>query len=67
MTTLDNNPMDRLHNVKSAGQFLGGIAPATIRVWIWRGLLTRVKVGRRTMVRESELRGIIKPQPRSGG
>ncbi len=53
---------DRLHSVESAAEFLGGIAPSTIRVWIWRGLLTRIKVGRRTMVRESELLALIKPE-----
>jgi hypothetical protein len=52
---------DRLHSVESAAEFLGGVAPSTIRVWIWRGLLTRIKVGRRTMVRESELLALIKP------
>lgn len=53
---------DPLHSVESAAEFLGGVAPSTIRVWIWRGLLTRIKVGRRTMVRESELLRLIKPQ-----
>jgi hypothetical protein len=55
-------PEDRLRSVESGGAFLGGVAPSTIRVWISRGLLTRIKVGRRTVVRESELLTLIKPQ-----
>ena len=55
---------DRLHSVESAGQFLGGVAASTIRFWIWQGKLTRVKVGRLTRVRESELRGMITQQDR---
>jgi hypothetical protein len=53
---------DRLHSVASAAEFLGGVSVATIRNWLWRGLLTRIKVGRRTMVRESELLLLIKPE-----
>ena len=50
---------DRLHSVGSAAEFLGGVSVATIRNWLWRGLLTRIKVGRRTMVRESELLALV--------
>lgn len=56
---------DRLHSVKSASDFLGGVAESTLRVWLWRGKLTRIKVGRRTMLRESELLTLIKPEQRS--
>ena len=55
---------DQLHSVESAAHFLGGISPSTIRVWLWRGRLTRIKIGRRTMVRESELLALIKPEQR---
>jgi hypothetical protein len=51
-----------LHSVESAAEFLGGISPASIRNWLWKGRLTRIKVGRRTMVRESELLALIKPE-----
>jgi hypothetical protein len=54
---------DRLHNVKSAAEFLGGLTPGAIYKWLQQGRLTRVKVGSRTMVYESELRALIKPQP----
>jgi hypothetical protein len=59
-----SNTKDRLHSVKSAADFLGGVAESTLRVWLWRGRLTRVKVGRRTMLRESELLALIKPEVR---
>jgi excisionase family DNA binding protein len=52
---------DRLHSVSSAAALLGGISPSTIRDWLWKKRLTRIKVGRRTMVRESELLALIKP------
>lgn len=58
---------DQLHSIESAGRFLGGISPSTIRVWLWRGRLTRIKIGRRTMVRESELRALIKPEQSKEG
>jgi excisionase family DNA binding protein len=55
---------DRLHSVESAAEFLGGVASSTIRAWITQGLLTRVKIGRLTRVRESELRALIKTEER---
>jgi hypothetical protein len=58
---------DQLHSIESAGRFLGGISPSTIRVWLWRGRLTRIKIGRRTMIRESELLALIKPEPSKTG
>ncbi|MFZ0915028.1 MAG: helix-turn-helix domain-containing protein [Candidatus Korobacteraceae bacterium] len=58
------NTTDRLHSVSSAAEFLGGVSVAMIRNYLWRGLLTRIKVGRRTMVRESELLRLIKPEQR---
>lgn len=54
--------MGRLHSMESAGQFLGGISPWTIRRWVTQGKLTRVKVGSRTMVREDELLAIVRPE-----
>jgi hypothetical protein len=58
---------DQLHSIESAGRFLGGISPSTIRVWLWRGRLTRIKIGSRTMIRESELLALIKPEPSKTG
>lgn len=56
---LDSAGPDKLHSIKSAAAFLGGISESTIRVWLWKSVLHRVKVGRRTMIRESELRALI--------
>ena len=51
---------DKLHSVESAAEFLGGISPWTIRQYLTRGKLTRVKVGARTMIRESDLLKLIR-------
>lgn len=58
---------ERLHSIENAAEFLGGISPSTIRGWLTQGKLTRVKVGRRTMVRESELLALIRTQPKKEG
>jgi hypothetical protein len=55
---------DRLHSVASAAEFLGNISPSTVRAWLTAGRLTRIKIGRRTMVYESELRSLIKESVR---
>ena len=57
--SLKRNGNDRLHSVESAGEFLGGVSPPTIRAWITQGRLTRIKIGRLTRVRESELLSLI--------
>jgi excisionase family DNA binding protein len=53
---------DRLHSVESAAEFLGYLSPSTIRSWLTQRKLTRVKIGRLTRVRESELLALIKPE-----
>lgn len=53
---------DRLHSVESAAEFLGGVSPATIRAWLTQGRLRRIKIGRLTRVRESDLRALIHPE-----
>jgi excisionase family DNA binding protein len=53
---------DKLHSVESAAQLLGGLSPSTIRAWLTQGRLTRVKIGRLTRVRESELLTLIHTQ-----
>jgi len=58
---------DKLHSVESAAEFLGGVSPYTIRAWLTAGRLTRIKVGRLTRVRESELLALIKPEPNKTG
>jgi excisionase family DNA binding protein len=57
---------ERLHTVKSAATFLGGVSVSTVRKWAQQGKLTRVRVGGRLVrIRESELVSLIKPEPRS--
>ena len=51
--------MDRLLSVNEAGELLGGISKYTIHSWLGSGKLRRTKVGRRTMIRESELQRVI--------
>ena len=57
----DRNITDRLHSVESAAEFLGFVSPSTIRSWLTQGKLTRIKIGRLTRVRESELFSLIQP------
>lgn len=59
-TSKKRSTPDRLHSVQSAAEFLGGVAPSTIRAWLTQGKLHRVKIGRLTRVRESELLALIK-------
>jgi excisionase family DNA binding protein len=53
---------DPLHSVESAAVLLGYVSPSTIRSWLTQGRLRRVKIGRLTRVRESELMRLIEPQ-----
>jgi len=53
--------LDRLHDAESAAELLG-VRPSTIRWWWSIGKLHRVKIGRLTRVRESELLALIEPQ-----
>lgn len=46
--------MDGILSVNAAGQYLG-LSPWTIRDWISKGRLTRIKIGARTFVRQTEL------------
>jgi hypothetical protein len=56
---------DRLYSIKDSAQVLGGLSPWTINSWLSKGRLRRVKVGRRTMIRGSELLGILVPDGKS--
>jgi excisionase family DNA binding protein len=58
----DWNRQERLHTVESAAEFLGFVSQSTVRSWLTQGKLTRLKVGRLTRVRESELLSLIKPE-----
>jgi hypothetical protein len=51
--------MDELVSVPEAARRLGGLAESTIYNWFGSGKLQRSKVGRRTMVRLSELARMV--------
>ena len=51
--------LDNLLSVEEAARRLGNISVWTIRAWLSRGRLLRTKIGRRTMIRESELQKVI--------
>lgn len=55
---------DKLFSVKGAAAYLQ-LSPWTIAEWLTRGKLRRTKVGRRTFIRESELRKAICDAPAS--
>jgi len=46
---------EKLYSVPDAAKFLGGISKWTVHSWLSQGRLQRVKIGSRTMIRESEL------------
>lgn len=50
---------DKLHDITSAAEYLGGISVWTVRAWLSRSRLRKVKVGRRTMIRQSELDAFV--------
>jgi excisionase family DNA binding protein len=51
--------MERLYSITKAAEALGGVSKITIEKWLSRGTLRRTKVGRRTMIRESELQRFL--------
>jgi hypothetical protein len=51
--------MDELLSVSEFARRAGGLSPFTIHAWLSSGKLRRVKVGRRTMIRASELERLI--------
>ena len=63
MSALKIATEDRLHNAETAAVLLG-VRPSTIRWWWTLGKLNRVKIGRLTRVRESELLALIQPEQR---
>ena len=52
--------MEKLFSVPEAAKVLGGISPWTLRAWLSRGWLQRTKLGRRTLIAESELERFVK-------
>lgn len=53
--------MEKLYSISQAGRELGGISERTLRCWLSQGKLIRTKVGRRTMIAESELQRVSSP------
>jgi excisionase family DNA binding protein len=52
--------MEKLYPVRESAKALGGVSEWTVRAWLSQGLLRRTKVGRRTMIAESELERFVK-------
>jgi excisionase family DNA binding protein len=47
--------VERLVDIETAARLLGGVSPWTVRAWLSKGRLSKVKVGRRTMITKAEL------------
>ena len=54
--------MEALFDVETAAQKLGGVSPWTVRSWLTQGKLQRTRVGRRVMIRESDLERFLASQ-----
>jgi len=57
--------LENLLSVTEAAKRLGGISVWTVHAWLSQGRLQRTKVGRRTMIRESELQRVIRDGEKS--
>jgi excisionase family DNA binding protein len=57
--------MEALYSVDEAARLLGGLSKYTIHAWLSSGKLRRTKVGRRTMIRESELLRVVEDGSKS--
>jgi excisionase family DNA binding protein len=53
---------DQLLSIEEVAKQLGGLSRWTIVAWLRDGRLRRTKVGRRTMIRESELQRVIREE-----
>ena len=51
--------MEQLFSIDEAARKLGGISKWTLQSWLSQGRIKRTKVGRRTMIRESELEKLV--------
>jgi excisionase family DNA binding protein len=51
--------METLYSINEAAKKLGGISRHTVTLWLSQGKLQRTKVGRRTMIAESELQRVL--------
>jgi len=55
--------MEQLLSIEEAARRLGGISKWTLHSWLSQGKIRRTKVGRRTMIRESELEKMVRDEP----
>lgn len=55
--------LEKMYSVRQAADLLS-LSHWTIRLWIGNGKLRSAKVGRRRVIRESELRRLISDEPR---
>lgn len=51
--------MEQLLSIQDAAKKLGGISKWTLHAWLSHNKISRVKVGSRTMVKESDLEKLI--------
>ena len=51
--------MEPVYSIEESARRLGGLSKYTIEKWLSEGKLLRTKVGRRTMIRESELQRLL--------
>jgi excisionase family DNA binding protein len=51
--------MDALLSVDEAARRLGGLSKFTVHAWLSKGKIRRVKIGTRTMIRQSEIDRVI--------
>ena len=56
-----------LVSVEEAARLLGGVSKWTVYAWLSQGKLHRTKVGRRTMLRQSELSRVIQDEHEEHG
>jgi len=59
--------VEQLISIDEAAKKLGGLSRFTIESWLSKGKLQRVKVGARTMLRESDLQKVVQDGGKSPG
>ena len=52
--------LPKLYSIKTAAEQLGGLSVWTLYGWVKAGRIKVTKIGRRTMIRESELARLIR-------
>ena len=59
--------IEQIVSVPKAAEMLGGISPWTVYSWLTKGILHRVKIGSRTMVRVADLQRLISGEAQISG